>query len=507
MYWENLLHSIRKLLAERDSSELEKRVRDLLNNHVTDDCIYSHGQPLDDWQLNQAKILVSNFLRDHLDLPEIIKKLELLFLSVCPKTTCVSAHKVFNREQLLQLIDVLVNSEKIIATEEVLVRGLQLEQVNPDFKVDDDVVTDADLDYIANDESIFSGLEASQNWWSDVVEPSKLQLNESHCNRTTNGLGLNKKNENVVFDVVSGQPRSIEFATFDAGFENYYSECEIQMVSGLRNESMTLFEDSQYGLQDCPALEDDILFDDETLIEQEDLDFYLSELSIFNDIDDEYVAYAFDPDDVYDSLNGFSSDAKLSEGRISREDRALQKAIELISNVDWSLLNLPLVQQIFVKNGWGATWLALKREIDKGMTPEELVLAAHVKFLWAENDYYWISYDKSGSSNLSQYVMSWPTALLLVRTFESLPQLEELERFIEILFEYWDDRPSLRRVFRSFNRFLWYRVSNLQGCLPANQPFNFCNPYELPVEEYSDLGLCYPLDIDRTAKLRNFGVF
>lgn len=59
------------------------------------------------------------------------------------------------------------------------------------------------------------------------------------------------------------------------------------------------------------------------------------------------------------------------------------------------------------------------------MTPDELILAAHVKALWAENDYYWIAYDKSGSSSLSQYIISWSTALRLVRVFESLPQVEE----------------------------------------------------------------------------------
>src|SRR5690606_24901777 len=112
------------------------------------------------------------------------------------------------------------------------------------------------------------------------------------------------------------------------------------------------------------------------------------------------------------------SDAELSDGSVSREDRALQKAVELISKAGWPLTVLPLVQQIFVMSGWGATRLALEREIDKGMTPEELILAAHVKVIWAENDYYWIAYDRSGSSNLSQYVLSWPTALLLVRAFE-----------------------------------------------------------------------------------------
>lgn len=70
--------------------------------------------------------------------------------------------------------------------------------------------------------------------------------------------------------------------------------------------------------------------------------------------DDEYAAYDFDPDDVYDSQDRSDFDAVPFDGRISREDRALQKVVELISRSGWSL-SMPLVQQIFVMSGWGAT--------------------------------------------------------------------------------------------------------------------------------------------------------
>src|SRR5690606_31088728 len=166
--------------------------------------------------------------------------------------------------------------------------------------------------------------------------------------------------------------------------------------------------------------------------------------------------------------------------RLSREDRALQKAAELILKADWPLSTLPLVQQIFVASGWGATRIALEREIEKGLIPEELILASHIKIIWAENDVYWIAFDKNGGSRPSHYVLSWPTALLVVRSFESLPQIEELELFLDELFETWYGSGYLRRVFRAFSRYLWFRLANLAGCLPANQPFSFGNPHAMP---------------------------
>ncbi|MEN1436847.1 hypothetical protein AAIH36_35155, partial [Pseudomonas aeruginosa] len=107
---------------------------------------------------------------------------------------------------------------------------------------------------------------------------------------------------------------------------------------------------------------------------------------------------------------------------------------------------------------------ALEREIEKGLTPEELILAAHIKVIWAENDIYWIAFDKTGSSRLSYYVLSWPTALLIVRSFESLPQVEEIEVFLENLFASWYENSTLHRAFKAFARYLWFRFANLEGC-------------------------------------------
>jgi hypothetical protein len=43
--------------------------------------------------------------------------------------------------------------------------------------------------------------------------------------------------------------------------------------------------------------------------------------------------------------------------------------------------------------------------------------------------------------------------------------------------------------------------------LPANQPFSFCDPRELPAQEYSDLGLYDLLEVEQTESLRAYGVF
>ena len=258
--------------------------------------------------------------------------------------------------------------------------------------------------------------------------------------------------------------------------------------------------------EDEPADEYDIYLQD-GLSDFDTGDYQATQLYL-DDLDDEFAAYAFDPDDVFD--NDTVDTAEPNDGlsdRITREERALQKAAELVLLVGWPRSTLPLIQQIFIMSGWGATRLALEREIDKGITPEELILAAHIKAIWAENDIYWIAFNRSGSSQLSHQALSWPNALQIVRSFDSLPQAEEIEFFLEEIFTSWYENPTLRRAFKSFARYLWFRFSDLDGCLPANQPFDFCSPQDLPLEEYSDLGLYDVLDIEETAALRNYGVF
>lgn len=289
----------------------------------------------------------------------------------------------------------------------------------------------------------------------------------------------------------------------DGDFE-YPALTDLELNTAISPQLSLGFEDPEDPIDFDHDLQDLSIY--ELGAEQEDSN--QSDVDDFRDLDDDYAAYAFDPDEIFDG-----EEASIPEpddwltGKISREDRALQKAAELIGKANWPLGTLPLIQQIFVMSGWGQTRLALEREIEKGLTPDELILATHIKVIWSENDIYWIAFDKTGSSRLSHYVLSWPTALLIVRSFESLPQVEEIEVFLENLFTSWYENIVLRRAFKAFGRYLWFRFANLEGCLPANQPFDFCDPHELPAEEYSDLGLCDTLEYEKTEILRAYGVF
>jgi len=231
------------------------------------------------------------------------------------------------------------------------------------------------------------------------------------------------------------------------------------------------------------------------------------ETDYLQDSEGEFAFYEFDPDTVFDNdkYQVESAGGEL-EDRITREERAKQKAVELVYKYDWPHGTLPLIQQIYVMSGWGATRVALERAIDEGLNPEELVLAAHIKVIWAENDLYWIAFDSTGSTRLSYHALSWRTALMIVRSFESIPQVEEIDVLLEQLFEYWYENATLRRVFKAFARYLWYRFGDIDGVLPARQLGDFDSPYQRPGEEYSDLGIPNDLGMGDLRKLQAYGV-
>lgn len=64
--------------------------------------------------------MACDILRDHPDLLDIIRNLELKSLCDRHKAAHLPAHKTRNREQLLQSVNVLVSSGKLVAAEELL---------------------------------------------------------------------------------------------------------------------------------------------------------------------------------------------------------------------------------------------------------------------------------------------------------------------------------------------------------------------------------------------------
>ena len=140
---------------------------------------------------------------------------------------------------------------------------------------------------------------------------------------------------------------------------------------------------------------------------------------------------------------------------VSREQRALQAAI--CTGVQFRLDGdaVGILAEIYLANGWSACRVSIERELDAGAEVEELELAAAIKELWLEH------YEFYAGMSSNYKIMSWPTALAIVRSFDGYPSLEEVELLLEQLHDHWYSDSVARRIHRSFGQ---YVIAWFHGC-------------------------------------------
>lgn len=236
--------------------------------------------------------------------------------------------------------------------------------------------------------------------------------------------------------------------------------------------------------EDFVLVENEQLFSDE-LFEDEQDEEALDELAptsppSLEEKSDELIWDNFEDLDEFDELAHRETEEEVQDdGKISREARARQIAIEVLDKSDWDLKHLSLLQQIFIENGWSAARRAIEREIGKGLWPEELSLARKIRLFWLGNEQCWMTFHKIKHNASFQQTddaykcMSWPESLRIIRCFQLLPDVEEIYVFIDEVFDRWYNSKNLRRVFPIFFKFLKYRVDYMRQALPGETVFSF----------------------------------
>jgi hypothetical protein len=138
---------------------------------------------------------------------------------------------------------------------------------------------------------------------------------------------------------------------------------------------------------------------------------------------------------------------------LTREERARESALKMGAAIGWDTEEILVLQQIFVTYPWGATKGAVQRQIDFGVTPEELRLAYEIRLNWQRNPEYSASF-----GSYPHCVLSWPLAVDIVKSFRGYPELEEIETFLWELHMEWYSSARRRRDFLSFRDYLKARL-------------------------------------------------
>lgn len=191
---------------------------------------------------------------------------------------------------------------------------------------------------------------------------------------------------------------------------------------------------------------------------------FTEEESEFFDVSDDVFLSEFDIfefDEDFDEEELFIDEPNDGEQlKLTRWERAQQVAIDVIYLTNSSDKHLDFLTDVFFENGWGMARKTIEREIRSGTSFDELILAWDFKEIWKNCDRYWIAFNKIGpTAHVTEAIyrsMSWVQALRIIRCFNWLPSIEELEVFLDDEFEYWYQHTLMRALYPSFMKYLCY---------------------------------------------------
>lgn len=185
--------------------------------------------------------------------------------------------------------------------------------------------------------------------------------------------------------------------------------------------------------------------------------------------------------------------------RLTRAERALQIAIKIGEEFDWDRDGIKLLAIIFDRYWWSSSQAAMRRAIESGMTPQELILAEEIRQIWYERPEFWSASNRLGEIYHQYPLISWPTALKLIRGFNGYPQSEEVEALLDNCLERWMDSIDLQRRFRGFYLYALYRVGAYDDLVEQDGWMIF-DRYPTDEDEFVS-------DSEQTRRLHYLGVY
>ena len=175
---------------------------------------------------------------------------------------------------------------------------------------------------------------------------------------------------------------------------------------------------------------------------------------------DDWEQYVEELDEFEIQAHQSRNDDIRTDGKLSREQRARQVAIEVGQPFGWNNDGIELLTEVFVRYGWSATRRSIESAFEKDLTPEELRLSMAVREFWQEGGVFPDACiaTVSPKRGTGYDVLSWPMALALVRLFGGTPDLAEIEDYLNRRFEVWRRDKSLFRQFPAFSSYLYHCI-------------------------------------------------
>lgn len=206
--------------------------------------------------------------------------------------------------------------------------------------------------------------------------------------------------------------------------------------------------------EESDALVDDFDGDFDAWQEDEDPSVLSAEISDpFLDPADEIEAGLPEPEEFDEAPSWDEISAVRTESTLTRKERALQEAILVGLAHGWDYDGIHLLAEVFRLHWWSSAKSAMARELDAGMTPQDLRLALVARQVWREHSEF---HENLGHGQFSypHRNLPWPTALAIARAYDFVPDPDELSVTLAELYDQWRWSSTLIERFKSFYEFV-----------------------------------------------------
>jgi predicted nuclease with TOPRIM domain len=134
----------------------------------------------------------------------------------------------------------------------------------------------------------------------------------------------------------------------------------------------------------------------------------------------------------------------------SRKERAVQIATYLVEKYSLPSAAMPALQSIFDECWWGAAKNAVINLLERGASYQEVSLAFKLRQFWEENDEFSMYFLESVEPCVRDSRLPWVLAFDFVRSFQGIPDIEELEQYLIESVEFWLTKRSLHYLYPSY---------------------------------------------------------
>jgi hypothetical protein len=386
-------------------------------------------------RMEEACAILENCLVEGDDNPLVLRSIARIKMA---------QHKPHEAVPLLKRALALIQEEKYIQLEKLKERRNQ----NTIFEQDKErCLSDSDISFI---EEISHEVKAQRIYyeWDDTTSPVDEKILYHHESSKQSLAPFQHSNQEYIS-------------------EESLSSKEIETISDDFSHDLS-FQDELFGLDESDITEE--------FLELEALEDILPTNSAnLTDFAYEHAWDEFEPIGVEydDEITGTDIFNLPTDNRLTRLERARQVALELGIEYGWDEDGINVLTMIFFKHWWSATRRSMRRELEAGVTPDELILAEQVREIWREYPEFSEAHHRAFEISQRYFHLSWPNALSLIRSFGAYPDPAEIEKLLVDLYEHWRDKPSLIYAYSSFRHYIEYQIGRGRSTLkePPNLSF------------------------------------